>query len=74
MGAVLGYTGSMQRSDENNIAIVVLANVGTMHAGQGLPSAASLALDNDFLEAAFVYVAQYCESSVLKQQCSSLMD
>ena len=67
MGAVLGYTGSMQWSDEHNIAIVVLANVGTMHAGQGLPSAASLALDDDFLEAAFAYVAQYRKSSVLKQ-------
>lgn len=50
MGAVLGYTASMQWFEGQDLAMVVLANVGTMHIGQSLPNAATLAYQEKFLE------------------------
>jgi len=49
MGAVLGYTASMQWFEDKDLAMVVLANVGTMHIGQSLPNAATLAYQEKFL-------------------------
>lgn len=44
-GSVLGFTGAMYWHDEADIAVAILANVGTMHAGKDLPSASTIALD-----------------------------
>ena len=52
MGAVLGYTASMQWLEEQDLAMVVLANVGTMHVGQALPNAASIAVNAEFIATA----------------------
>ena len=49
MGAVLGYTASMQWFEDQDLAMVVLANVGTMHVGQPLPNAANVACQEAFL-------------------------
>ena len=40
----------MQWFENKDLAMVVLANVGTMHIGQTLPNAATLAYQEKFLE------------------------
>ncbi len=55
-GSVLGYTGAMYWSQTDDVAIVVLSNVGSMHIGQKLPDASSLALNTEFLKRVFEYV------------------
>jgi len=40
----------MQWFEDKDLAMVVLANVGTMHIGQSLPSAATFACQERFLE------------------------
>ncbi len=57
-GSVLGYTGAINWFEAEDVAIVVLANVGTMHIGQKLPNAASVAIDSDFLKAALEYARE----------------
>ncbi len=54
-GSVLGYTGALYWHEEKDISIVVLANVGTMHIGQSLPNASSVAMGTDFMEQAIVF-------------------
>lgn len=61
MGSVLGYTGSMQWLAGSDLVMVVLANVGTMHIGESLPSAASVASSRAFIEAAVAYGDQLVE-------------
>lgn len=51
-GSVLGGTGAMYWHKKEDIAIVVLANVGTMHIGQPLTSAYSTARNSGFAEQA----------------------
>jgi hypothetical protein len=41
---------AMQWFENKDLAMVVLANVGTMHIGQTLPNAATLAYQEKFLE------------------------
>ena len=52
MGSVLGYTGAMHWLADQDLSMVVLANVGTMHIGSSQPSAASVAFNTDFIQAA----------------------
>jgi D-alanyl-D-alanine carboxypeptidase len=49
-GSVLGYTGAMYWFEDRDVSVVVLANVGTMHIGQKLPNAASLANSPTFVK------------------------
>ena len=52
MGAVLGYTAAMHWLEDSDLAIAVVANVGTMHIGQNLPNAATIAMDDNFIQQA----------------------
>ena len=55
-GSVLGYSSVMHWSEEQDLAIVVLSNVGTMHTGtKKLGSAVSLGFDSQFIEHALEY-------------------
>ena len=49
-GAVLGYTACMYWLEDSDLSLVVLANVGTMHIGQHLPSAGRLMFNHDFIK------------------------
>ena len=49
-GAVLGYTAVMRWAEATDLAIVALANVGTMHTGEACCSATSLAANLDFIK------------------------
>ena len=49
-GGVLGFSASMQWSEVDQLALVVLSNVGSMHSGPGLPNAANLSFDDRFLD------------------------
>jgi D-alanyl-D-alanine carboxypeptidase len=51
-GAVLGYTATMYWLEKEDLSMVVLANVGTMHAGPKLAAAGRLAMDPKFIQAA----------------------
>ena len=51
-GSVLGFTGAMYWHETEDIAVAIVANVGTMHIGQDLPGAYSIALDPLFWELA----------------------
>ena len=55
-GSVLGFTGSMLWYEDVDISVVVLANVGTMHIGQRLPNASSVARSEAFVKATYDYV------------------
>ena len=57
-GGVLGYSASMQWSEADQLALVVLSNVGSMHSGAGLPNATSIATCDEFINAALEYAAQ----------------
>jgi len=58
-GSVLGYSSVMHWSETEDLAIVVLSNVGTMHTGsKKQASAASLAFDVQFIEHAMEYARQ----------------
>jgi D-alanyl-D-alanine carboxypeptidase len=48
-GSVLGFTGSLFWAEEGDCAVCVLANVGTMHAGDVPSSAAHVAIKSEFL-------------------------
>ena len=55
-GSVLGYSSVMHWSEAQDLAIVVLSNVGTMHIGtKKLGSAVSLGFDAQFIEHAMEY-------------------
>ncbi|KAL7930649.1 beta-lactamase/transpeptidase-like protein [Trichoderma chlorosporum] len=47
-GSTLGFNGSMFWNEKLDVAIAVLGNVGTMHAGK-VPGAASVAVEGEFL-------------------------
>ena len=47
-GSVLGYTGAMFWHETDDIAVAIVANVGTMHIGQNLRGASSIATDPHF--------------------------
>ena len=47
-GGVLGFSASMQWSEVDQLAFVVLSNVGSVHSGAGLPSATNLTFDDHF--------------------------
>ncbi|KAE9382023.1 beta-lactamase/transpeptidase-like protein [Stipitochalara longipes BDJ] len=51
-GSLLGFTGSLFWAEEGDCAVCVLANVGTMHAGDVPSSAAHVAINTEFLELA----------------------
>ncbi|EHK24169.1 uncharacterized protein TRIVIDRAFT_190993 [Trichoderma virens Gv29-8] len=47
-GSTLGFNGSMFWNEEMDVAVAILGNVGTMHAGK-VPGAASVAVEGEFL-------------------------
>jgi D-alanyl-D-alanine carboxypeptidase len=49
-GSVLGFTAAMYWHETEDIAVAIVANVGTMHIGQDLPGAYSVAFDPYFWE------------------------
>lgn len=49
-GSVLGFTGSMYWHETEDVAVVMLANVGTMHIGQKLPGAYTVVSKSDFFQ------------------------
>ena len=51
-GSVLGFTGAMYWHEDEDLAVAIVANVGTMHGGQDLPQASSIAHDPRFWELA----------------------
>jgi len=51
-GSVLGFTGSLFWAEEGDCVVSVLANVGTMHAGEVPSSAAHVAINTEFLDLA----------------------
>ncbi|ETN92751.1 D-alanyl-D-alanine carboxypeptidase precursor [Gammaproteobacteria bacterium MOLA455] len=57
-GGVLGYSASMQWSEADQLALVVLSNVGSMHSGAGVPNATGIATCDEFINAAREYAAQ----------------
>ncbi|KAL7940847.1 beta-lactamase/transpeptidase-like protein [Trichoderma barbatum] len=63
-GSILGFNGSMFWSEEMDVAIAVLGNVGTMHAGKVPGSAASIAVEGEFLGLA-IRLARLCSSRKL---------
>jgi D-alanyl-D-alanine carboxypeptidase len=48
-GSVLGFTGALWWAEEGDCAVCVLANVGTMHAGDVPSSAAHVVMKSEFL-------------------------
>ncbi|KAM6481822.1 beta-lactamase/transpeptidase-like protein [Trichoderma sp. SZMC 28011] len=57
-GSTLGFNGSMFWNEETDVAVAVLGNVGTMHAGK-VPGAASVALESEFLALAVKLAGAY---------------
>lgn len=57
-GNVLGFTGSFYWREQGDAVVVVLSNIGTMHAGEVAVSASSVAVDSAFSELAMGYAAQ----------------
>ena len=51
-GSVLGFTGSMYWVEGTDVAVAVLANVGTMHSGRAPGSAGSVARARAFIDQA----------------------
>lgn len=51
-GSVLGFTGALWWKEEGDCAISVLANIGTMHAGDVPSSAYDVAMNTKFLQLA----------------------
>jgi D-alanyl-D-alanine carboxypeptidase len=64
-GNVLGFSGSLWWSENGEIATAVLANVGSMHAGETPPTASRLALYSDFTSLALSYGGQHLKGSLL---------
>ena len=54
-GSVLGFTGAMYWHETEDLAVAIVANVGTMHIGQDLPGASSIAFDPRFWELALAF-------------------
>ena len=48
-GSTLGFTGSFFWNEKIDLAVAVLGNVGTMHAGEVPGSAASVIYEGEFL-------------------------
>jgi len=63
-GSVLGFTGTLWWSEEGDCAICVLANVGTMHAGDVPSSAPQVAWESKFQELAAKLVANVLEDTL----------
>ena len=57
-GSVLGFTGSLWWAEAGDVAVAVLANAGTMHAGDTPPAASDVALGSDFTASAQRFAAQ----------------
>lgn len=49
-GSVLGYTGALFWHETEDIAVALVANVGTMHIGQAIPGAFTVTLEPTFWE------------------------
>ncbi|MEQ8743687.1 serine hydrolase domain-containing protein [Parasphingorhabdus sp.] len=54
-GGVQGYSASVHWLEKQDLSIAVLANVGTMHTGEKLANATTLAFNCDFIDAASAY-------------------
>jgi D-alanyl-D-alanine carboxypeptidase len=63
-GSVLGFTGTLWWSGKGDCAVCVLANVGTMHAGDVPSSAPQVAWESKFLELAAKLAANVPEDTV----------
>lgn len=57
-GSVLGFTGSFFWQEQGDAVVVVLSNIGAMHAGRVPVSAPGVALDSAFFELAMRYAEQ----------------
>lgn len=57
-GNVLGFTASMWWTEDRQSVAVIVANVGTVHAGDTPPCARSIALSSGFLQAARTVLEQ----------------
>jgi D-alanyl-D-alanine carboxypeptidase len=55
-GAVLGSTASLWWSSHPDLVLAVVCNVGTTHAGPGLASAGTVAVDSDLVQATLALV------------------
>jgi D-alanyl-D-alanine carboxypeptidase len=54
-GSVLGFTGAMYWHETEDLAVAIVANVGTMHIGQNLPGARSILSNSRFWELALAF-------------------
>ena len=54
-GSVLGFTGAMYWHETEDLAVAIVANVGTMHIGQDLPGATSILSNSRFWELALAF-------------------